>query len=91
MTTSPAQSYQSALNYTINDASARVETNAANFKKFLTKFNNSTYMYPTISIIIFTITNLIILFCRNINKVFKFLSIVILLIYIFFTIYWFKK
>lgn len=91
MATTPAQAYQAALNYTIDDTSARVENNVAYFKKFLTRMNNSTYMYPTISVLVLTMTNLFIIFSKSIDTMIKLLAIVFLLIYIGFTIYWFKK
>lgn len=87
----PSETYASALNYTINDLSEKTQKGAAYFKNLLTKINNSIYMYPTISIVFLTMTNLFILFSKSIHIIIKIISVIILLLYIGFTIYWFKK
>lgn len=91
MASTPIESYQNALNYTLTDVSANIHSNAASFTQMLTKLNNSTYIYPTISIVLFTISNLLILFSKSIKLIFKLLVVLALFVYIGFTVYWFKK
>lgn len=90
-TTSPTKAYQAALNYTLDDSSKKMNKNVAYFKQMLMKFNNSTFIYPTISVVLLTITNLFIIFSKSFNIFIKILCVLVLLIYISFTIYWFKN
>lgn len=89
----PLESYQAALNY--NSINSKENTNDKNdvtsFKRIISKINNSNYIYPTISIVLFTISNLFIVITKSISLIYKCVAILFLLIYIAFTIYWFKK
>lgn len=104
MAITPLVSYQAALNYdgaaSANAADSNKQTpdnqqrpnkQMASFKKIIARMNNSIYIYPTISVLVFTISTIFIVFSKSINILYKFLAILILIIYIAITVYWFKK
>lgn len=63
----------------------------ASFKKIIARMNNSIYIHPTISVLLFTISTIFIAFSKSINILYKIFAVLLLFIYIAITVYWFKK
>lgn len=93
MAITPLASYQAAINYNSENKNTehKPDDQIASFKKIITRMNNSMYIYPTVSVLLFTISTIFIVFSKSINVLYKIFSVLLLFIYIAITVYWFKK
>lgn len=93
----PQETFTNAINFDtkVDEESGKTmsgttRTLQSKFNNLLRRINDSEYIYPTISVLMVTIMVIIVVFNQKINILIKCLAVVLLLLFIIYTIYQYR-